>query len=182
MPENDITELQTLDIYQLTENQYAELLESSEFDQNALYMTPASNAVTSVNGKIPDANGNVDTAEIWHDDEVGSLPTPINADQLEGHPSSYFQSALTTSIATVTMPANSDHVAISAPTVGGYEFMLWVNARTIGWVDGVYIENPTEVNTAVWRNNGASSPAIASGGTVTALAIYKKSWGNLWQK
>lgn len=57
MPENDITELQTLDIYQLTEDQYAELLESSEFDQNALYMTPASNE------------------GMWHGDEVGSLTT-----------------------------------------------------------------------------------------------------------
>lgn len=60
MPENDITELQTLDIYQLTESQYAELAESSELDPNAIYMTPASNAVTSVNGQIPSANGNVD--------------------------------------------------------------------------------------------------------------------------
>lgn len=161
-----------------------------------------SSTVKSVNGETPDANGNVDvialptggtigqvltkqssadrdanweTAGMWHGDEVGSLPVPINADQLEGHPSSYFQSALTTATATVTMSANSDHVAISAPTVSGYTFMFWVNARTIGWVDGIYIENPTEANTAVWRNNGASSPAIASGGTVTALAIYKKS-------
>lgn len=59
MPENDITELQTLDIYQLTESQYAELLESSEFNPDALYMTPALNAVTSINGQTPDSSGNV---------------------------------------------------------------------------------------------------------------------------
>lgn len=42
MPENDITELQTLDIYQLTEEQYNDLVSSSELDPNAIYMTPAS--------------------------------------------------------------------------------------------------------------------------------------------
>lgn len=77
-----------------------------------------STAVKSVNDTLPDANGNVDivalptggtadqvlvkqsstdgdadweTAGMWHGDEVGDLPTPINADQLEGHPASYFQ-------------------------------------------------------------------------------------------
>lgn len=48
MPENDITELQTLDIYQLTEAQYAELLESSEFDPDALYMTPAEDPLSTL--------------------------------------------------------------------------------------------------------------------------------------
>ena len=33
------------------------------------------------------------TAPIWHGDEVGDLPVPINADQLEGHSASYFQTA-----------------------------------------------------------------------------------------
>lgn len=33
------------------------------------------------------------TAPIWHGDEVGDLPVPINADQLQGHPASYFQLA-----------------------------------------------------------------------------------------
>lgn len=135
----------------------------------------ASAELSAGNG-ISIANDTVtNTAPIWHGDEVGDSPVPLNADQLQGHPSSYFQSALTTATATATLSANSDHVAISAPTVSGYEFMLWVSARAVGWVDGVYIENPTGANTSVWRNNGMSSPAIASGGTVTALAIYKKS-------
>lgn len=117
MPENDITELQTLDIYQLTENQYAELLESSEFNPDALYMTPASNAVASVNGQTPDANGNVDTAEIWHGDEVGSLPVPINADQLQGHPASYFQPLLSAgSGISITSNVISSNVVTTTPT------------------------------------------------------------------
>lgn len=78
-------------------------------------------AVYSVNNVTPDSSGNVDvvalptggtadqvlvkqsstdgdadweTAGMWHGDEVGSLPVPINADQLEGHPASYFQPTL----------------------------------------------------------------------------------------
>ena len=47
MPENDITELQTLDIYQLTEEQYNDLASSSELDPNAIYMTPAGPTILS---------------------------------------------------------------------------------------------------------------------------------------
>lgn len=47
MPENDITELQTLDIYQLTEEQYNDLVSSSELDPNAIYMTPAGTKFTT---------------------------------------------------------------------------------------------------------------------------------------
>jgi len=144
MPENDITELQTLDIYQLTESQYAELLESSEFDSNALYMTPASDVVTSVNGQSPNSSGNVDivalpnggttgqvlvkqsstdgdadweNAGIWHGDEVGSLPVPINADQLQGHPASYFQPLLSAgSGISITSNVISSNVVTTTPT------------------------------------------------------------------
>ena len=79
-------------------------------------------AVYSVNNVSPDSSGNVDvvalptggtadqvlvkqssadgdadweTAGMWHGDEVGSLPVPINADQLQGHEASYFQEKLT---------------------------------------------------------------------------------------
>lgn len=99
------------------------LLEEAE--QNAIRAEAAASqaatvlasAVKSVNDVLPDANGNVtvqtssplsagtgisisndtvtNTAPIWHGDEVGDLPVPINADQLEGHDASYFQQALT---------------------------------------------------------------------------------------
>lgn len=37
-----------------------------------------------------DGDADWETAGMWHGDEVGSLPVPINADQLQGHPASYF--------------------------------------------------------------------------------------------
>lgn len=99
------------------------LLEEAE--QNAIRAEQArdeaeellSSVVKSVNGETPDADGNVEiqvsspivagtgieitndvvtnTAPLWHGDEVGSLPVPINADQLQGHEASYFQPLLT---------------------------------------------------------------------------------------
>lgn len=48
MPENDVTELQTLDIYQLTEEQYNDLVSSSELDPNAIYMTPAGDPLSTL--------------------------------------------------------------------------------------------------------------------------------------
>lgn len=97
------------------------LLEEAE--QNAIRAEQAadeaesllSTVVKSVNNTFPDAQGNVtvqtssplsagtgisiandvvsNTAPIWHGNEVGDLPVPINADQLQGHPASYFQTA-----------------------------------------------------------------------------------------
>ena len=43
MPDKTITELSTLDINILSKEQYQELLESSEIDENALYLTPEGN-------------------------------------------------------------------------------------------------------------------------------------------
>lgn len=82
-----------------------------------------STAVKSVNNELPDANGNVDVVALpdggtagqiltkqsstdgdadWENplinyEETGSVPspTPLNADQLQGHPASYFQKLLT---------------------------------------------------------------------------------------
>lgn len=48
MPNTDITNLQTLDIHYLSKTQYNDLLESSELDENAIYMTPSEGELSSV--------------------------------------------------------------------------------------------------------------------------------------
>ena len=42
MPQKEVTNLTKLNIYEVTAEQYASLLESSEFDENAIYLTPNS--------------------------------------------------------------------------------------------------------------------------------------------
>lgn len=58
---------------------------------------PSGGTVGQVLTKQSSVDGDADweTAGMWHGDEVGSLPVPINADQLQGHEASYFQPLLT---------------------------------------------------------------------------------------
>lgn len=42
MEQKEVTNLTKLNIYEVTDAKYAELLESSEFDENAIYLTPNS--------------------------------------------------------------------------------------------------------------------------------------------
>lgn len=125
------------------------LLEEAE--QNAIRAEEAadeaesllSTVVKSVNNTFPDASGNVtvqtssplsagtgidisndvvsNTAPIWHGNEVGDLPVPINADQLQGHSASYFQQALTAgngvTISNNTISVHSESVSITAGDV-----------------------------------------------------------------
>ena len=66
MPEDRkvITELQTLDINYLSKEKYEELIESSEIDPNALYITPDSDVEwTDISGNIEDNQELVDYIE-----------------------------------------------------------------------------------------------------------------------
>lgn len=75
----------------------------------------------------------------------------------------------------VTMPANTDHVSITAVSKSGYSFWYWINVHSTGWVEGLFMEDPSSQTTNVWRDNGASSPSIGQGGAVYALAAYLKN-------
>lgn len=64
MPDKRITELQTLDINYLSKAKYEELLESSEIDPDALYITPDSDVEwEDIGGDVEDNQELVDYIE-----------------------------------------------------------------------------------------------------------------------
>lgn len=67
---------------------------------------------------------------------------------------------------TVTMTEESH--AITAPSIDGRVFMFWITAVTESWVGSVYIENPAQANTNVWK-------AVGAGGTVHCYAVYRNA-------
>lgn len=120
-------------------------------------------AVYSVNNVAPDSSGNVDIVALptggtqgqflvkqssadgdadwetedgflYHGDEVGDLPTPINADQLEGHPASYFQPLLTAGegISIASNVISSNVITETPTTTNGNIQSSNIIARKIG--------------------------------------------------
>lgn len=67
---------------------------------------------------------------------------------------------------TVTLTGESH--AIKAPSIDGRVFMCWISASTREWVGSVYIENPSQTSTNVWKSVGA-------GGIVDCYALYRNS-------
>lgn len=134
MPENDITELQTLDIYQLTEEQYNDLASSSELDPNALYMTPALDVVTSVNGQTGAVTG-LQEAPI----EVTIATSGAVTQELEPNKIYHFTSDALTALT----------VSSTAPTEGRYEF---------DFISGATAPTVTVPSTWVMPNNFMVEP------------------------
>ena len=121
-----------------------------------------STAVKSVNNTLPDAQGNVDVVALpdsgtagqiltkqssadgdadWENplinyEETGSVPsaTPLNADQLQGHPASYFQQLLSagTGIDITGNVISNKYVSLSSPNLNNinYNYMGYVTTAT----------------------------------------------------
>lgn len=70
---------------------------------------------------------------------------------------------------TVTLPANSSSVSITAPSVSGFEFVCWLGNASSGFVKLAYIENVINSSTTLWVESTSSS-AI----TFNVYALYKR--------
>lgn len=169
MPENDITELQTLDIYQLTEDQYAELLESSEFNPDALYMTPASNVVTSVNGKTPNSSGNVDISatNINYSNSVSGLSATSVQDAID---------KVDANAETIQADVNERVKANSTITLSGWHNMFPYRLDTnyiYIYLNGYYAFPPTSspftltVSGSLSMDSGKDFNGATNSGTIT---------------
>lgn len=55
------------------------------------------------------------------------------------------------------VPANSDHVAISAQVPSGYQFLCWVGSASRGTVKNSYIEFVDQPNTHLWVEDKTTS-------------------------
>lgn len=63
----------------------------------------------------------------------------------------------------VYIPANSDHVAISASVHSGYQFLCWVGSASRGSVKSSYIELVDQPDTVLWVENKTNSTRMFVG-------------------
>lgn len=57
----------------------------------------------------------------------------------------------------VYIPANNDHVAISASVPSGYQFLCWIGSASRGTVKNSYIEFVDLPNTHLWVEDKTTS-------------------------
>ena len=57
----------------------------------------------------------------------------------------------------VYIPANRDHVAISASVPSGYQFLCWIGSSSRGTVKNSYIEFVDLPNTTLWVEDKINS-------------------------
>lgn len=63
--------------------------------------------------------------------------------------------------------------SISADAVSGYTFVCWLQPATVGWVGGIYIENPTSASTKIWM---CTPTQVQQPGNVAVTALYKANF------
>ena len=126
---------------------------TKESVENALGYAPLKSADVVDNllgnsGKLPlsDKQGKV------LDEKISELNTKISSMYLER----------------TTVNLTGESHAIEAPSIDGRVFMCWISASTREWVGSVYIENPSQTSTNVWKSVGA-------GGIVDCYALYRNS-------
>lgn len=77
--------------------------------------------------------------------------------------------AILTRTVSVTLPANSTNVSITAPTVSGYTFLCWLGVASQGSVKLAYLDGLTGTNQRIWVESKRSEAT-----RFDAYALYRK--------
>lgn len=121
-----------------------------------VYATKAnrdSNTNTVSKMKLLSGNGTIYT--------TANKPTPADIGAIDD---------VTTSSKTVSLPANSSSVSVTAPSVSGYTFVCWLQVAGDGHTKPGYMQDPKSSTTKLWSAVGSTTDA--RNWLVTAL--YKK--------
>lgn len=65
---------------------------------------------------------------------------------------------------------SKSNASFNAPTVSGYTFVCWIDCVSVGWVGGLYIQDPEKPSTRSWV---VSDPYSSGGGAVKCFALYR---------
>ena len=80
-------------------------------------------------------------------------------------------SDVTVSTKTVSLPANTSAVSVTAPTVSGYTFVCWLQPAGSGHTNPAYMESVNSATTNLYSANGTTTAARS----YKCAALYKKS-------
>lgn len=77
--------------------------------------------------------------------------------------------AILTRIVSVTLPANNDHVSVTAPAVSGYTFLCWLGVSSQGSVKLGYLDGMLGATQGLWVESSRSEAT-----RFDAYALYRK--------
>ena len=80
-------------------------------------------------------------------------------------------SAVRYGVVAAIIQANQTHVSVTAPSIDGYTFVVWVGTASQGWVGYTYIALPENATADVYKSEAATS----STRTVRCYALYLKN-------
>jgi len=101
-------------------------------------------------------------ATLWTAYTTANKPTPEAIGAL---------SDVTVSTKTVSLPANTSAVSVTAPTVSGYTFVCWLQPAGSGHTNPAYMESVNSATTNLYSANGTTTGARSW----KCAALYKKS-------
>lgn len=101
------------------------------------------------------------SATLWNAYTTSNKPTPADIGAIDD---------ITTSSKTVSLPANSSSVSVTAPSVSGYTFVCWLQPAGSGHTNPAFMQDPKSSTTNLWSAVGTTTGA--RNWLVTAL--YKK--------
>lgn len=99
---------------------------------------------------------------LWTTYTTANKPTPATIGAL---------SDVTVSTKTVSLPANTSAVSVTAPTVSGYTFVCWLQPAGSGHTNPAYMESVNSATTNLYSANGTTTGARSW----KCAALYKKS-------
>lgn len=99
---------------------------------------------------------------LWTTYTTANKPTPAAIGAL---------SDVTVSTKTVSLPANTSAVSVTAPTVSGYTFVCWLQPAGSGHTNPAYMESVNSATTNLYSANGTTTAARS----YKCAALYKKS-------
>ena len=137
----------------------------------SLYSTVVNTANTTLNGKrlglfMNNANialyNSTDSEWLWTAYTTANKPTPAAIGAL---------SDVIAGAKTVSLPANTSSLSVTAPTVSGYTFVCWLQPAGSGHTDPGYMQDPRQSTTNLWSAVGTTTGARSW----LCTALYKAS-------
>lgn len=144
---------------------------ASNADQQWLVRGKINNSSSSINGHYTWLVMNNGSCACWDATAQGTLWTAYTTANKPTPAAIGALSDLTVSTKTVSLPANTSAVSVTAPTVSGYTFVCWLQPAGSGHTNPAYMESVNSATTNLYSANGTTTGARSW----KCAVLFKKS-------